>query len=160
MNIDELNLADDVKENVTKLIQSETDKVRTEYTKQIKDLEKYKPIEKTEEEITLEERLKALETKEQELNKRERLDKVSNTLKEKGLNSELAKYINVADDVDLETYINDIAKVIGEQASFVPTKGNTKANGNITKADFSKMNYSERTNLYNTNKELYDILSK
>ena len=160
MDITELNLEGETLENVTKLIQSETDRVRTEYTKQIKDLEKYKPIEKTEEEITLEEKLKALETKEQELNKRERLDKVSNTLKDKGLNSELAKYLNITDDVDLETYINDIAKVIGEQASFVPNKGNTKANGNITKADFQKMSYTERTNLYNTNKELYNILSK
>ena len=160
MDINELGLEGEVLDNVSKLIQSETDKVRTEYSTKIKELEKYKPIEKSESEIALEERLKALETKEQELNKRERLDKVSNTLKEKGLNSELAKYINVADDVDLETYINDIAKVIGEQATYVPNKGNSKANGNITKADFSKMNYSERTNLYNTNKELYDILSK
>lgn len=160
MDITELNLADDVKENVQKLIQSETDKVRTEYSTKIKDLEKYKPKEKSESEIALEERMKALETKEQELNKRERLDKVSNTLKEKGLNTELAKYINIADDVDLETYINDIAKVIGEQATYVPNKGNSKANGNITKAEFKNMNYLERTNLYNTNKELYDILSK
>lgn len=160
MDITELNLPDDVKDNVQKLIQSETDKVRTEYSTKIKELEKYKPIEKSKEEITLEERLKALEIKEQELNKRERLDKVASELKNKGLNSKLAQYLNLADDVDLETYINDIAKVIGEQATYVPNKGNTKANGNITKADFSKMNYIERTNLYNTNKELYDILSK
>lgn len=160
MDINELGLEGEVLDNVSKLIQSETDKVRTEYSTKIKELEKYKPIEKSESEIALEERLKALETKEQELNKRERLDKVSNTLKEKGLNSELSKYLNVTDDVDLETYINDIAKVIREQATYVPNKGNSKANGNITKADFKNMNYTERTNLYNTNKELYDILSK
>jgi hypothetical protein len=160
MDINELGLEGEVLDNVSKLIQSETDKVRTEYSTKIKDLEKYKPIEKSESEIALEERLKALETKEQELNKRERLDKVSNTLKEKGLNTELSKYLNVTDDVDLETYINDIAKVIREQATYVPNKGNSKANGNITKADFKNMNYLERTNLYNTNKELYDILSK
>lgn len=160
MDINDLNLEGETLENVQKYVQSETDKVRTEYTKQIKELEKYKPVEKSKEEITMEERLKALETKEHELNKRERLDKVANELKEKGLNTELAKYLNIADNVDLETYINDIAKVIGEQATYVPNKGNTKANGNITKADFQKMTYTERTNLYNTNKELYDILSK
>lgn len=159
MDISELNLEGETLENVTKLIQSETDRVRTEYTKKIKDLEQYKPVEKSESEIALEKRLKALEDKENELNKRERLNKVEEQLKDKGLNGELANYLNISKDTDLETYINDIVKVVGQQAAYKPSD-HTKANGNITKKDFAKMSYTERTNLYNTNKELYDILSK
>ena len=47
-----------------------------------------------------------------------------------------------------------------EQKSFIPNAQNDSAKGNITKEDFMKMNYSERAELYNNNKELYDTLSK
>ena len=162
MKIEDLNLEGEVLENVTKLIQSETDRVRTEYSQKIKELEKYKPKEKTQEEKNLEERLKALEDKERALNEKERLNKLSDELKNKGVNGELANYLNVTEDTDLETYLNEIVKVIGEQQStFKPSLSHTdKANSNITKEDFRKMNYQERMNLYNTNKELYKILSK
>ena len=39
---------------IEKVVQSETDKVRTKYSKELKDLEQYKPKEKTEQEIEFE----------------------------------------------------------------------------------------------------------
>lgn len=41
-----------------------------------------------------------------------------------------------------------------------PVSGNTGNAGAITKEQFTKMGYKERVELYNTNKELYDELSK
>lgn len=41
-----------------------------------------------------------------------------------------------------------------------PVSGNTGGAGAITKEQFTKMGYKERVELYNTNKELYDELSK
>ena len=62
---------------------------------------------------------------------------------------------------DLETYVDNIAKVVGKQVKgYVPKKGHEKAEGNITKEQFSKMSYTERCNLYDTNPKLYEILSK
>ena len=52
MNIDELNLTDEQMALVSKYVQSETDKVRTDYSSKLKtvneELAKYKPKEKSE----------------------------------------------------------------------------------------------------------------
>ena len=161
LKIDDLNLEGELLQNVQKLIQSETDRVRTEYSQKIKELEQYKPKEKSEEEKALEDRIKALEDKERAINERERLNKLSDGLKSKGVSGELAQYLNVGEDIDLETYLDEIVKVIGEQATFKPNKSHSdKANSNITKNDFKNMTYTERMNLYNTNRELYNILTK
>ena len=61
---------------------------------------------------------------------------------------------------DLETYVDNIAKVVGKQVKGYVPKGHEKADGNITKEQFSKMSYIERCNLYDTNPKLYEILSK
>jgi len=160
MDINTLGLEGEMLVNVTKLIQSENDKIRTEYTTKMKDLEQYKPVVKSDSEKALDERLKALETKEQDMNKRERLNNVSEKMKEKGLNEGLSKYLNVSDDCDLETYISEVASIIGNQSTYIPKGHSDKSTGNTTKTDFNKMNYNERSNLFNTNKTLYDILSK
>ena len=80
----------------------------------------------------------------------------------KGLDVQLADFIKFEGVEDLETYINNIADVVGKQVknSYVPKGGKSKADGNITKEQFTKMTLMERQNLYNTNKALYDILSK
>ena len=71
MNIDELNLTDETKAQVEKLLQSETDKIRTEYSQKLKtvneELSQYKPKEKSDAEKALEDRISALEAKEKEL---------------------------------------------------------------------------------------------
>ncbi|HFF9302471.1 TPA: DUF4355 domain-containing protein [Clostridium perfringens] len=158
--LEELNLSEEQLEGVQKYIQSEGDKIRGKYSKQIKELESKLPKEKTEEELAFEKRLAELETREKELAKKERLTTAKDILSSKGLDSQLTDYLNFEGVEDLETYVDNIAKVVGKQAkSYVP-KGHEKADGNITKEQFSKMSYTERCNLYDTNPKLYEILSK
>lgn len=172
MELTELNLSAEQLEGVNSIlesrIQSEGDKIRGKYSKEIKtyetQLEELKaklPVEKTESEIALENRLKAIEDREKEVAKKEQLTNLQKQLSDKGLNGELAKYLNIAEGTDLETYLNEIVEVVGKQAtnSYKP-KSHETTNTTITKEQFRKMNVMERTNLYNTNKELYDILSK
>ncbi|HII4416772.1 capsid assembly scaffolding protein Gp46 family protein [Clostridium perfringens] len=158
--LEELNLSEEQMEMVSKYLQSEQDKIRGKYSKQIKELESKLPKEKTEEELAFEKRVAELETREKELAKKERLTTAKGILSSKGLDTQLTDYLNFEGVEDLETYVDNIAKVVGKQAkSYVP-KGHEKADGNITKEQFSKMSYSERCNLYDTNPKLYEILSK
>lgn len=159
--LEELNLTTEQMEGVQKYVQAEGDKIRTKYSKQIKDLESKVPKEKTEDEKAFEKRVKDLEIKEKEIAKKEMLTNAKGILTNKGLDKQLADFIKFEGVEDLETYINNIAEVMGKQTknSYVP-KVKDKVDGNITKEQFSKMNYIERCNLYETNKALYDILSK
>ncbi len=158
--LEELNLTTEQLEGVQKFVQGENDKIRTKYCKQIKELEGKLPKEKSEEELAFEKRVAELETREKELAKKERLTTAKGILSNKGLDSQLTDYLNFEGVEDLETYVDNIAKVVGKQAkSYIP-KGHEKAEGNITKEQFSKMSYTERCNLYDTNPKLYEILSK
>ena len=159
MELTELNLSTEQMEGVNSYIQSEGDKIRTKYNKQIKELESKLPVEQTEEQKTYAEKLKALEDKELELNKKESLSNLQKQLSDKGLNSELAQYLNVGEGVEIETYIDNLTKIVGTTTNTF--KPNSHApSGGITKEKFNAMTYTERTNLYNTNKSEYDILSK
>lgn len=158
MELTDLGLEGEVLENVTKLLQSEGDKVRTEYSKKIRDLEGQIPKTLTPEEKALQDRIKALEDKEMELNKRERLNKVNSKLKEKGLNEELSKYLNLeVEDDGLDTYLDGISNLLN--TGYVP-KGHEGKSTKITKDQFKAMTLTERTKLYTENKTLYDVLSK
>lgn len=154
------------KEEVNKRVQSETDKVRTEYTKKIKVLEEelngLKPTEKTEGELALEARLKALEDKEKAVQAKEQLLNINNKLNEQGLPSELAKYLQGAENV--ETEIEDLKEIFNNYNKsslqpHVPTKhkGN---NNSITKEKFKSMSREEKFKLFNEDKELYNQLNK
>lgn len=159
--LEELNLTTEQMEVVNKAIQSESDKVRTEYSKKIKDLEGKLPKELSADEKALQERIKALEEKEKALQEKELKTNFQAKLKDKGLSEQLADYLNIQGVEDLETYIEDIAKVINIQLDdgYKP-KGHEGGNSKITKEQFNNMNYVERMNLYNNNKTLYDALSK
>ncbi|MDM0459558.1 DUF4355 domain-containing protein [Clostridium perfringens] len=158
--LEELNLSEEQMEMVSKYLQSEGDKIRGKYSKQIKELESKLPPTKSEEELAFEKRVAELETREKELAKKERLTTAKSVLTSKGLDSQLTDYLNFEGVEDLETYVDNIAKVVGKQAkSYIP-RGHEKADGNITKEQFSKMSYTERCNLYDTNPKLYEILSK
>ncbi|EJT6158062.1 DUF4355 domain-containing protein [Clostridium perfringens] len=158
--LEELNLSEEQMEMVSKYLQSEQDKIRGKYSKQIKELESKLPKEKSEEELAFEKRVAELETREKELAKKERLTTAKGILSSKGLDTQLTDYLNFEGVEDLETYVDNIAKVVGKQAkSYIP-RGHEKAEGNITKEQFSKMSYTERCNLYDTNQKLYEILSK
>lgn len=153
------------KEDLTKLTQAEGDKVRTEYSKKLKDtadeLNKYKPKQKSEAEIELENRLKVLEDKEKEVQGKEKLLDITTKLNEQGLPSQLGKYLTGVEDV--ETEINSLKEVFNNlkiDGSFKPDKHNKGAADFITKEQFLKMSYMERMNLFKSNKDLYDRLSK
>jgi hypothetical protein len=145
-------------EDVAKLIQSASDKVRTEYSAKLK--------EKEDSSSTYETKLKELEQKEQEIAKKEKMFKVSETLKNNGLDSQLSKYLNLEGVEDIESYTKEVAGVIQKHItdsainnSFKPSNhvGNKDA---ISKDDFMKMSYADRVNLFKSNEELYKRLSK
>lgn len=160
MDLTELNLTDVQLEGVNSYLQSQGDKIRTDYSKRLKDLEGKLPVEPTEEEKAYQEKIKALEDREKALNKKEFTTNLQGKLKDKGLNEQLAAYLNVDGVEDLETYIGDIAKVIGGQLEGYKPKDHERKSSKTTKAEFKKMGYIDRMNLYNTNKELYDTLNK
>ena len=163
MDIKELNLTDAQRALVSKYVQSETDKVRTDYSSKLKtaneELAKYKPKEKSDAEKALEERISALENREKELANKEKAMTIANKLKEKGIPAELAQYLNVGDDVDKT--IEEVGTVFGNyflEGSNKPTNHNTYKG--ITKKDFQKMGYMERTKLFQENPTLYEALNK
>lgn len=157
--LEELKLTEEQLQGVNKIIQSETDKLRTEYSKKIKELEAKLPVEPSEEEKALQERIKALEEREKAIAQKEFETELQGKLKDKGLNEQLSKYLNVQGVEDLETYLEEVAKVIGNQIEGYKPRGH-ESNVGVTKEQFSKMSYVERMNLFETNRELYDTLSK
>ena len=163
MNIEELNLSDETKAQVEKLIQSETDRVRTEYSQKLKtvneELNQYKPKEKSDAEKALEDRISALEAKEKELANKEKAMTIANKLKEKELPEGLAQYLSVGDDVDKA--IDEVGALFGNYFLSGSNKpGNHNTNKGITKKDFQKMSYMERTKLFQENPTLYEALNK
>lgn len=145
------------KEDVEKIIQSESDKVRTKYNKQIKALEEelqtLRPITPSKEEIALKERIEALNKKELEF-------RVMENLENKGLNKQLVKYLNIQGaDEDLETYLEEFAEVIKKQTNnFIPKDHNSKKMA-ISKEEFNKMSYLQKQDLYVKDKDLYNKLN-
>ena len=163
MNIEELNLTDDVKAQVEKLLQSETDKVRTEYSQKLKtvneELSQYKPKEKSDSEKALEERIAKLEAREKELANKEQSMTLASKLKEKNLPTDLAKYLNVGEDMDKT--IDEVGALFGNYFLNGSNKpSNHTTNKGITKKDFQKMGYMERTKLFQENPQLFEILNK
>lgn len=146
-------------DELSKKIQSETDKVRTKYSKEIKELKakitELTPVEKSQTEIDLENRLKALE-------ERERKMAINESLTAQGLSTEFGGYLK--DDTDIETFSKFLKGIIDEEVSkrvkndnYKPD--NHKSGDSITKEEFDKMGYGERTKLFNENPDLYQYLS-
>ena len=159
IELSELCLTEEQLTQVQKYVQSREDRIRTDYSNKLKDanneLAKYKP----ETEIQLEERIKALELKEQEVANRERAMKISSKLTEKGLPVELAKYLNLGENID-----ESIEEVGNAVNSYFLNAGNKPTNHtkqqSITKEQFRKMSYMERSQLLDTNPELFKALSR
>ena len=163
MELTEMNLTDEQLANVQKYVQSHEDRIRTDYSKRLKDandeLAKYKPVEKSDAEKALEDRISALEAKEKELANKEKAMTIANKLKEKELPEGLAQYLSVGDDVDKA--IDEVGALFGNyflNGSNKPSNHNT--NKGITKKDFQKMGYMERTKLFQENPSLYEALNK
>lgn len=147
---------------VEKLIQSETDKVRTDYSNRLRtaneELAKYKPEEKSDSEKALEARLSALEAREKEIAQKERSMQITSKLKEKGLPETLAEYLNIDEDVD--GTIDKVGTSLGNYFLNGSNKpSNHQTNRGLTKEDFKKMSYAERAKLFQENNELYKALS-
>ncbi|WP_252241856.1 hypothetical protein [Clostridium sp. ZBS18] len=64
---------------------------------------------------------------------------------------------------DIETSLDELFNlVVGESKEkiYKPSDHINSINSGITREDFNKMGYKERLDLYNTDKDLYDSLSK
>lgn len=149
-------------EDVNKRIQSEGDKIRTDYSKKVKTLEeeltKYKPKDKTEAELELEKKQSELAKKEKEIVDKERLFKVQELLQANDLPSALAKYLH---GEDLETMTKEVTDILNKHVldgSFKPNKH--KSTDGVTVEEFKKMNYKQKCDLSEKNPELYAKLSK
>ena len=158
-----MNLTQEQMELVQRYVQSREDRIRTDYSKRLKDandeLAKYKPQEKSDAEKALEDRISALEAKEKELANKEKAMTLASKLKEKNLPTDLAKYLNVGEDMDKT--IDEVGALFGNyflDGSNVPSNHN--GNKGITKKDFQKMGYAERAKLYAENPTLFEALSK
>ncbi len=147
-------------DELNKKIQSETDKLRNQYSKQIKELEakvkELTPVQKSEAELDYEKRLAALEA-------REKAATLNDSLKANGISNEMAKYLK--DDVDVSALAETLKSIVGAEVDkhlteegFVPT--GHKSGNPLTKDDFKKMNMSEKERLYAENPDLYKSLCR
>lgn len=141
-----------------KKIQGEGDRVRTEYSKKVKELEakvkELTPVEKTEAEIDFENRLAALEA-------REKKAALLDSLTANGISHEFADYFK--SDADIETFSKIYKSVIDSEVQkkvqangYVPD--GHKSGTSVTKEDFAKMSMTQKEKLYTENPELYETL--
>lgn len=181
---DELNGATDdkskdetlTKEDIQKMIQSETDRVRTEYSKKLKEketeLEKLQTEKMTEEEKRqheIEQREKTLAEKEAELKKERLINKTVNLLKENELSLDFSEFVIGQDEDSTKEKVSTFKKLWDSEMqksidNLYKSNGRKvkKVNGEstISKEDFNKMSYSEKVKLYNEDKELYEKLKQ
>lgn len=134
------------KSDYAKAIQSAEDKLRTMYSKKIKELESKLPKQKSDAEIDFENRLKALEAREKKIALIEKLNK-------KNIDNSIADFLK--DDVDVDKFYTVLENLVNtriEKAGYKPT-GHTN-NESISKEKWAKMSIAERTELYKSNPEL------
>jgi hypothetical protein len=134
------------KDEYSKAIQSAEDKLRTSYSKQIKELQAKIPHEKSDEEKDYEDRLSKLEAKEKRLN-------LIDSLTTKNIDKSFADYLK--DDVDVEkfgTAIDNLVNAKLSESGFKPS-GHSN-NTEISKDKWQKMNYHEKQDFYEKNPEL------
>ena len=131
-------------EEYDKAIQSAEDKLRTRYSKEIKDLQdkviELTPKEKSESEVALEQRLAEVEAKEKRLN-------LIDTLTSNGLSKDMADYIK--DDADVASFGKLIDNLVTTRLADSGYKPHDHApNNSVTKEQWKKMTYSEREAFY------------
>ena len=146
---EELQLNDEVIGKLTevanKSIQSETDKVRTEYSKKIKELEQYKPKEKSAEQIELEQLKSELAN-----------TKFQKSLNDIGVSNDMAKYLK--SDIDLDEFKTFYEGFNKTNQDYV-AKNHAKDTG-MSKEQFKALSYGEKAKLYTENPTLYAQLTK
>lgn len=164
-NSNPANAADEIitmsKADYDKAIQSAEDRVRTKYSKDIKVLEEkvasLTPPEKSDTERAFEQRLADLERKEKETEAREKALKLKTSLQSHNIDAGIADYLNP--DIDAEAFSADIEKIVAARLAaggYRPTGHQT--NKPISKADYDKMSYDERAELYSRDHDAWKRL--
>lgn len=140
-----------------KALQSAEDKVRTKYSKQVKELEtkikELSPPEKSEAEIELDNRLKSIEDKQREVEAKERHLNMQETLQSKNIDKAIADFLR--DDVDVDAFESIVTNVVTDRmkaTGYVPSGHPT--NESISKEKWDKSSYSEKQRIYESNPEL------
>lgn len=160
------NKAQNIEEEIEREIQRAEDRVRQSlYKEKIKPLQdeinKLKPKEMSKEEVRLQELQKELEQKEEMIKKQEIDYKLKETLIINNIPLDLAKYVSVKSEEDIETITQEIGSILSkhlEKHSYQPDNHN-RSNATITKEDFVNMNYIEKLELLETDESLYKVLS-
>lgn len=165
-------------EEVEKLIQSESDrKVSLALQRKEKELKNKmteaerlaKMSEEDQLRYKLEQKDKELAIKEAEFAQKENKITAMKVLSEKGLETSLVDYVVDADADIMFERINTLEKAIKRMVDAqvkqrlggsVPPKAGSVVNTQMTKAEFEKLGYKERMELYTTDRELYNKLSK
>lgn len=138
------------KADYDKAIQSAEDKLRTKYSKEIKELEEkvtaLTPKEKSETELALEKRLAEIEAKEKRLN-------LIDTLTSKNLDKGMVDFLK--DDADIESFEKLITNTVNQRIAASGYKPTNHQNGETLSVEkWKQMSYSEKTQFYNANPEL------
>lgn len=138
------------KADYDKSIQSAEDKLRTKYSKQIKEMEEkitaLTPKEKSENELALEKRLAEVTAKEKRLS-------MIDTLVSKNIDKGLVDYLR--DDVDIDSFEKLISSMVNNRLVATGYKPqNHQNNESISKDAWKKMSYSEKQEIFRTNPEL------
>lgn len=140
------------REDFEKAIQSETDKVRTKYVQQVKELEdklaELTPQELTPEQARIAELEAALSAKETQA-----------ALTNKGVNADLIPFLK--DGIDADELVNVLGQLVNSRMAangYVP-QGHA-ANEGVTAEQFKTLNYQKRAELYAKNPTAYKMLSK
>lgn len=149
------------KADYDKAIQAAEDRLRTKYSKTIKSLEdkiaELTPVEKTDAEKDFEQRLADLERKEKESDERAKALALKATLQSHSLDANIADYLK--SDVDAEAFSADIEKIVAARmadSGYKPSGHQT--NQPITKAEYDKMSYDEKVELYRRDPETWKRL--
>lgn len=151
------------KDDFNKAIQAAEDRLRTKYSKEIKSLEakvvELTPVEKTEAEIAFEQRLADLERKEKETEDKERMVNLRSSLQSCDIDADFANYLN--NDVDVKGFSEAIEKLVTMRL----TKGGYKPTGHqtnqpVSRAEYDKMSYDEKVELYRRDNDSWKRLKK
>ena len=110
--------------------------------------------------MALEKKLVELDAKEKEIANKERYLKVQDTLVQNELPKDLAKYLNVSGDDEIETITQELGSILNQHlmnSSYKPK--DRKKNDGMTKEQFKQLSYVERVQLQESNPTLYAKLS-
>ena len=142
-------------------MQSECDKLRTSYSKQIKNLEdkikELTPVELSDTEKELNRRIEELEKSQKEVESQKAFLSLQDTLQGKGINKALATFLKA--DVDVDAFVktfDNAMKEVTKDKGYVPDSHN--AGDKITAEEWGKMKYSEKEKISRENPELFKRL--